>query len=279
MCSEYTKLCHFFPSSQTDGHQNLFNKSGFHKLNWQYYCIRVTRAPVHFFSFHGVFWKKWAKIIAPQLCPIPRLRNLNPPLVIRSRNFWVFNPALCNIFTGHNEVVAKVMFLLVSVILLTGGGGCYCSMHCRWYPSIPCSRSLGGASSQRGQGAWSRGGCMLLGGRGCLVQRGGLLLGEEGLCGLLLWPSVMDFWHGLLVWPSGKAFWYWGVSPNRDPFQPEGHNRRPYQNGLLVWPSGKAFWCDLLLWPSGVVAFCYGLLVERGVSVSLCWCQSLRLAL
>ena len=26
-------------------------------------------------------------------------------------------------FTGRNEVVAKVMFLLVSVILLTGGGG------------------------------------------------------------------------------------------------------------------------------------------------------------
>ena len=26
------------------------------------------------------------------------------------------------IFTGRNEVVAKVMFLLVSVILLTGGG-------------------------------------------------------------------------------------------------------------------------------------------------------------
>ena len=24
------------------------------------------------------------------------------------------------------------------------GGGCYPSMHCRWYPSMPCSRSLGG---------------------------------------------------------------------------------------------------------------------------------------
>ena len=34
-----------------------------------------------------------------------------------------------------------------------GGGGCcvcYPSMHCRWYPSMPGSRSLGG-------GAWSRG--------------------------------------------------------------------------------------------------------------------------
>ena len=42
------------------------------------------------------------------------------------------------VFTGRNEVVAKVMFLLMSVIL------CYPSMHCRWYPSMPCSRSRGG---------------------------------------------------------------------------------------------------------------------------------------
>ena len=32
------------------------------------------------------------------------------------------------------------MFLHVSVILFTaGGGGWYPSMHCRWYPSMPCS--------------------------------------------------------------------------------------------------------------------------------------------
>ena len=36
----------------------------------------------------------------------------------------------------------KVMFLHVCVILFTGG--CYPSMHCRWYPSMPCSRSPGG---------------------------------------------------------------------------------------------------------------------------------------
>ena len=34
----------------------------------------------------------------------------------------------------------KVMFLHVSVILFTGG--CYPSMHSRWYPSMPC-RFLG----------------------------------------------------------------------------------------------------------------------------------------
>ena len=39
----------------------------------------------------------------------------------------------------------------------------------------------------------------------------------------------MAFWFGGLLVESGlaMAFWYWGVSPNRDPFQPEGHNRRP----------------------------------------------------
>ena len=36
----------------------------------------------------------------------------------------------------------KVMFLHVSMILFTGGW--YPSIHCRWYPSMPCSRSLGG---------------------------------------------------------------------------------------------------------------------------------------
>ena len=41
--------------------------------------------------------------------------------------------------------LGKVMFLHVSVILFTGGGGWGDpSMHCRWYPSMPCSRSPGG---------------------------------------------------------------------------------------------------------------------------------------
>ena len=71
------------------------------------------------------------------------------------------------------------------------------------------------------------------------------------LCGLLLWPSVVVFCYGLLVWPSGLvAFWlkavFWlkvvfcygllvlGGSLLTDPFQPEGHNRRPpHQKALL----------------------------------------------
>ena len=50
----------------------------------------------------------------------------------------------------------KVMFLHVCVILFTGG--CYPSMHCRWYPSMPCSRSQGGSAaggvSSRGSAPW-----------------------------------------------------------------------------------------------------------------------------
>ena len=36
----------------------------------------------------------------------------------------------------------KVIFSQASVILFTKGG-CYPSMHCRWYPSMPCSRAGG----------------------------------------------------------------------------------------------------------------------------------------
>ena len=32
-------------------------------------------------------------------------------------------------------------YVFTGVCLSTGGGGCYPIMHCRWYPSIPCSRS------------------------------------------------------------------------------------------------------------------------------------------
>ena len=44
------------------------------------------------------------------------------------------------------------------------------------------------------------------------------------------------------------AFWYGGVSPNRDPFQPEGHTRMALY-GLLVRPSGVMFCYGLLVWP------------------------------
>ena len=76
------------------------------------------------------------------------------------------------IFTGRNEVVAKVMFLLVSVILSTGGGG-----------AIPACLAAG---------LWG----------GSPWQRGGLLAGG----------AFMAFWFGGLLVESGlaMAFWYWG---------------------------------------------------------------------
>ena len=109
--------------------------------------------------------------------------------------------------TGRNEVVAKVMFLLVSVILFTGGGVCY--------PSMPCSRSRGGGVCSWGVSAPV--GCMLLGvcsgGGGVCSQEGGVcsrrgvsaprrgLSAPRGECllpvrGLLLqWTSgLVDFW-------------------------------------------------------------------------------------
>ena len=120
------------------------------------------------------------------------------------------------------------------------GGGCYPSMLCRWYPSMPCSRSPGGCLLLGG--ACSRGVCsggvpalgrcgLLLWPSGMAFWFGGLLI-EGGLLvesGHLLWPSGVIFYYGLLVWPSGT-----GRSPNRDPFNQkaitEGHHtRRPYQ--------------------------------------------------
>ena len=107
----------------------------------------------------------------------------------------------------------KVIFSQASVILLTGGEGrgrgvwCCPSMHCRWYPSMPCSRSrggllLGGGVLGPGGGACSQGGAWFW---GVPLPRG------LAFCyGLLLWSSVMPFWFGgllieggLLVWSSG----------------------------------------------------------------------------
>ena len=76
--------------------------------------------------------------------------------------------------TSCNEVVAKVMFLLVSVILLTGRG---------WGCAIPAC--IAGGIPGLGGGVCSR----------------GCLFGFVAFCyGLLLWPSGVAFWYGLLVW-------------------------------------------------------------------------------
>ena len=107
-------------------------------------------------------------------------------------------------------------------------GGCYPSMHCRWYPSMPCTRSPGGCLFLGGLllGGLFPGGCLLPGGVPCL--RG---------CGLLLWPSgLVAFWLKVVFWSGGLV-----------------------ESGLLVWwPSDLvALWFGGLLiwWPYGLVAF------------------------
>ena len=71
-------------------------------------------------------------------------------------------------------------YTCLSVILFTGGV-CYPSMHCRWYPSMPCSR---------GVCSWGGGGCLLQGdacSRGQVCSWGVPTLGG----GLLLGGGVM----------------------------------------------------------------------------------------
>ena len=134
------------------------------------------------------------------------------------------------------------MFLLMSVILLTGEG-CYPSMHCRWYPSMPCSRSPGGHYPSMHCRWYPSMPCSRSPGRGCYLSMhcsrspGECLVWghawSRGICsggGGVVWPSIMVFCYGLLVWPSGMAFWFGGLL---------------IEDGLLV-ESG------LLLWPSGV---------------------------
>ena len=94
-----------------------------------------------------------------------------------------------NVFTGVCDSV-------------NGGAGCYPSMHCRWYSSMPCSRSPGGVCSWGvpGPGGSAPGGCLLWG-----------------------WPSIMAFCCGLLLCPSVMAFWFGGLL---------------IEGSLLVWSSG-----------------------------------------
>ena len=121
-----------------------------------------------------------------------------------------------DLFTGRNEVVAKVMFLLVSVILSTVG---VLSQHALQLVS--------------GGGACSGGSAL----GGCLVQRGStpggrLLPGGSALggsaprgCGLLLWPSGVAFWFGGLPIEGGLLV----------------------ESGLLLWPSDVIFCYGLLM--------------------------------
>ena len=92
---------------------------------------------------------------------------------------------LCTvIITSRNKVVAKVVFLLVSVILSTEGGAIPACIA----GGIPAclAAGLGGAIPACIAGGIPA--CLAAGLWGVPAPRGGV------------WPSVMVFWYGLLVW-------------------------------------------------------------------------------
>ena len=104
-----------------------------------------------------------------------------------------------DMFTGRNEVVAKVMFLLVSVILSTVG---VLSQHALQLVSQHALQLVSGGVPALGGllwgDAWSRGGSapggmpgpeggLLPGGWGCLLPGLGSSLG--GVCFQGVWPS------------------------------------------------------------------------------------------
>ena len=80
----------------------------------------------------------------------PRRRWVVPPRG-REHLFSCGNPA--SVITGRNEVVAKVMFLQVSVILSTGGGGWHPSMH---WGRPPCGQNHRHPSIHWGRPPWDQ---------------------------------------------------------------------------------------------------------------------------
>ena len=167
------------------------------------------------------------------------------------------------IITGRNEVVAKVMFVLVSVILLMGGGGAIPACIAGGIPACLAAGLQGGAipaciaggipaclaaGLQGGASSWGVPGLGDAWSGGCLVWGDAWSRGSAR--GGVVWPSVMAFCYSILFCPSVMAFWcgllVWCPSDCR---QPSGWK----------WSSVMAFWCDLLF--SGM-ALWYGLLVR-----------------
>ena len=104
------------------------------------------------------------------------------------------------IFTGRNEVVAKVMFLLVSVIVFTGGGST--SVHAGIPARIPPPEADSGIRSMSGRYAsyWN---AFLLHGGFVIRQFSGHLFDQACSTGEKLQPSNLSSLHDVLrrkVW-------------------------------------------------------------------------------
>ena len=126
----------------------------------------ISSLPHKASHFHGSFSIRWTDC-SHSFVSVPTER------VREGEKHEIYAAAFSgHLFTGRNEVVVKVMFLLVSVILSTGG----CAIPACIAGGIPACLAAG-----RG-GAWSR---RVPAPGGCLVQGGA-------------------FWYGLLVWPSPR---------------------------------------------------------------------------
>ena len=102
---------------------------------------------------------------------------------------------------------------------------CYPSMHCRWYPSMPCSRSPGGSAPGEVPGP----GGSAPGGRGS--AGGGGVVAVAFCCGLLLCPS------GVVAFcPPRRP--YQKATFNQKATTPEGHN-----SGLVETPPLEGYCC------------------------------------
>ena len=133
------------------------------------------------------------------------------------------------------------MFLLVSVILSTGGAIQAC------LTAGLRGLLLGGLLAR---GVLLARGASLLGGSPC---KGGLLA-RQSPCQAVSLPGGLlargEFCYGLLLWLSGVTFWFGDLLIEGDLL---------VESGLLLWPSFVIFCYGLLVWPSGK-AFLYGVL-------------------
>ena len=101
------------------------------------------------------------------------------------------------------------MFLLVSVILYTGGGGFVCAIPACIAGVIPARLAAGLWGGGLLLGGFCSVGCLLPGGTVCSQGVSALGGGVVAFCyGLLLWPSVMTFWFGGLLIEGGLLVWW-----------------------------------------------------------------------
>ena len=150
------------------------------------------------------------------------------------------------LFTGRNEVVAKVMFLQASVILLTGGGACVVARGGRAWLVTGGACVVGHRGGMRG---WSRGGvrgwsqgghAWLVTGGMCGWSRGACMVGHRGACmvghrgGMHGWS-----WGGCVVGHGGHA---WLVMGGHAWLVTGGHAWL-VMGGCVVGHGGGVFFC------------------------------------